>query len=445
MTECCALPTSQSGPEDWEYFHYNPELKGIEFRPIADGSDTFEQVFVRHPSTDSYHSTWLTFPELKEYPTKDLYTKHPTKPNRWLYVGRDDDIIVLSNGEKLNPLAMEATLRDHPSVKGALIVGQARFAPAAIIELRDSAAEEIQTPEQCAKFIEDIWPFAEAANEKAPGHAQLTRDRMILSKAGKPFQRAAKGSVQRKATVKLYTEEIDEIYKRDDDESLKNLPIIDLRQDVVSLEIVLGRLIENVIGIQALVLDQDFFGAGMDSLHVMTIVKQLKVAIEGAPKDQINSRLIYTFPNVGALAAALKNMTAITNGWTNGTSAIASREEIMIEMLDRYSNKLTTPCLTKPEKSSPGLTVVLTGTTGSLGSYLLDALLSSKSVTKVYCLNRRADAEEQQAKTNEERGLGSKWGEQAVFLHADLSKPNLGLSIQAYNRLRDETSVIIRK
>ncbi len=49
-----------------------------------------------------YHSTWWTFPEIKEYSMKEVYVKHPTKRNLWRYVGRKDDVIVLSNGEKFN-------------------------------------------------------------------------------------------------------------------------------------------------------------------------------------------------------------------------------------------------------------------------------------------------------------------------------------------------------
>jgi acyl-coenzyme A synthetase/AMP-(fatty) acid ligase len=140
-TEICAPPIYLKDQEDWEYFHYNPLHTGIKFRPTGDG--TYEKVFVRDPSSDDFHATWWTFPEKAEYFMNDLYTKHPSKPNYWLYVGRADDVIVLSNGEKLNPTGMEATLRSHPAVKGALVVGQGHFAPGAIIELKDDAPTKL--------------------------------------------------------------------------------------------------------------------------------------------------------------------------------------------------------------------------------------------------------------------------------------------------------------
>ena len=55
-------------------------------------------------------------------------------------------------------------------------------------------------------------------------------------------------------------------------------------------------------------------------------------------------------------------------------------------------------------------TFILTGGTGSLGSYLLDALASAPLVAKIYCLDRKADAEYLQVKINAERGLTTPWG-----------------------------------
>jgi hypothetical protein len=119
----------------------------------------------------------------------------------------------------------------------------------------------------------------------------------------------------------------------------------------------------------------------------------------------------------------------------------------MEETLNKFLEQL-------PEKSAgikknadlrgEAMTIILTGSTGSLGSYLLDTLISSLKVSKVYCLNRRPDAEQHQAKVNASRGLVSKW-DRVEFLHVDLSKPSLGLEESIYERLRDETSAIIRK
>ncbi len=40
------------------------------------------------------------------YATTDLVVPHPTKPGMWKIVGRIDEQIILSNGEKTNPLPL---------------------------------------------------------------------------------------------------------------------------------------------------------------------------------------------------------------------------------------------------------------------------------------------------------------------------------------------------
>lgn len=86
------MPWYQVADSDWEYYQGNPDLKGIELRPRGEGF--YELVLVRHPSTDRYLSTWVVVPELSEFSMNDLYSKHPSKANHWIYVGRADDVLV---------------------------------------------------------------------------------------------------------------------------------------------------------------------------------------------------------------------------------------------------------------------------------------------------------------------------------------------------------------
>jgi thioester reductase-like protein len=117
----------------------------------------------------------------------------------------------------------------------------------------------------------------------------------------------------------------------------------------------------------------------------------------------------------------------------------------MNEMLLKYLNDLPASTDKKLSSSQESITVILTGSSGSLGSYILHALASCPKVAKIYCLNRKATAEHVQAKTNSQRGLISSWGAKIVFLQVDLSKNNLGLPKEIYSSLLKETSVVIRK
>lgn len=107
-------------PEDWIYFSFHP-WAGFEFRELDNAA--YEHWAVRNEDRAALHQgIFHTFPDTKELTFKDLYEKHPTKPGLWLYRGRTDDLLVMSNGEKVRPLAMEAIINSHPAVSCCVMV-----------------------------------------------------------------------------------------------------------------------------------------------------------------------------------------------------------------------------------------------------------------------------------------------------------------------------------
>lgn len=79
-------------------------------------------------------------------------------------------------------------------------------------------------------------------------------------------------------------------------------------------------------------------------------------------------------------------------------------------------------------RSSKGKFVVLTGSTGVLGSHLLHELLHDDSVLQIYCFNRAVDSKALQAQHSQDQGLPANFDPARVtFLTADLSSPNFGL------------------
>src|SRR5437762_1170618 len=137
--------------EDWQYNYFHP-TPGIQFREQTNGQ--YELVFVRDKQDEHLHPIWTTFPEIQlgeEWHSKDLWSKHPTKPNLWLYQGRIDDLIVFGNGSKHNPLAFEEQLRSNPLIGTALIVGTGRQQAAALIELIEPIADTENAMEMVKK------------------------------------------------------------------------------------------------------------------------------------------------------------------------------------------------------------------------------------------------------------------------------------------------------
>ncbi|OTA69204.1 acetyl-CoA synthetase-like protein, partial [Hypoxylon sp. EC38] len=205
-TESGVLPTQLCDPEDWAYVNFSP-VGGYEYRPFSDG--LYEQVIVRKPELERYQGIFGTFPELSEWRMKDLYSKHPTKENIWLYQGRADDIIVFSTGEKLNPLEMENIINANRFISAVLITGLGRFQSSLLVEAVNPPTTEAEKEE----LLETIWPSVQAANKESPSHGRIHRNMIVFTSADKPMLRAGKGTVQRQMTVDLYAPELDALYQ----------------------------------------------------------------------------------------------------------------------------------------------------------------------------------------------------------------------------------------
>lgn len=104
----------------------------------------------------------------------------------------------------------------------------------------------------------------------------------------------------------------------------------------------------------------------------------------------------------------------------------------------------------KPDEQR-GKCILITGGTGGLGSHLVAKALACPDVTRVTCLNRRNNKQEARQRQWESllnKGTGLAPKDKAVMdridvIETDLSKPNLGLSEDAYNSLADNVTDIV--
>ena len=120
--------------EDWIYFSFHP-YAGFDFRKVDDG--IYEHWAVRNKSDEHaalYQGIFHTFPDVSELTFKDLYAPHPTKSDLWIYKGRTDDLLVLSTGEKVRPLPIEAIVNSHPAIRDCLVVRHSAYFPLLVIE-----------------------------------------------------------------------------------------------------------------------------------------------------------------------------------------------------------------------------------------------------------------------------------------------------------------------
>ncbi|EFX04332.1 nonribosomal peptide synthetase [Grosmannia clavigera kw1407] len=459
-----ALPYAlqfQDNMSEWEYFIMRDEIMGSDWRPIAGSDNIYELVLVRQTprqKTPGMHVAFWTFPELDEWSTRDLYQRHPTKPDHWKYHGRIDSIIVFSNGEKLNPEDIEKTVLGHPSVHGAVVVGAGRFQAALLIEPKAAALAGQTGPDAAERLIEDVWPYVEAANKLTVSHGRIARPFIILADPAKPFPRAGKGTIQRQKAVKLYEHEIDELYRRvgSNSNATENhagpAPVVlDTSSKAALAKSIRTVFIDRLGASPHLEVDTDFFTVGaIDSLQVMSAIRLLKdglAAQSSTENASVTQRAIYGNPTPTKLAAYILSM--VSGGKESATADDDDEIGRMEVLIDRYTANLKAPSASRrPAPRTTGQTILVTGTTGSLGSYMLDSLLNKNAaVQKVIALTRDADG----GKVRQERVFRSKGLDTAglsdpsrvQFLHATLSEPRLGLSDADYDGLLADVDRIV--
>lgn len=409
---------------------FNAKSMSCEFRRLEGTEDDLYELVVVRPSSPAQHMplAFYTFPDLNEWSTKDLYKPHPTVPDHWLYSGRIDSVIVFSNGEKLNPVSIEETVSAHARLRGALVVGQGKFQAALILEptVYPPNAEEEE------KLVEDVWSLIQEANKKTVAHGRISKDLVMVARSEKAFSRSPKGNIHRYITTKLYEDEINDLYEN------AQVAGLSVTFDMISDEALFKSLqtVFTSIGSPPLEPDMDFFAAGVDSLQVMTVTRKIRASLRAANLETgITTATIYSHPTLQKLSEYLRS--------GNATGSDLTDIETTKHLLAQFTQDLPAAVGDKLKPVFNRQTVVLTGSTGSLGSYLLDALIACPNVQKIIALNRYDDGgRENQESTNRSRGLSTSW-DKVCFLRADLASPTLGLSSADYTMLQTETDKIV--
>lgn len=424
---------------------------GYKLEEIADKQ--FELVIVNDAKTNHFHGIFDVFPHLAEYRTRDVFTEKADAKGWWKYKGRIDDLIVLSNGEKINPIAMENIVASHPAVKAALMVGEYRFNALLLVELENAQAADTETSR--LEVLDSIWPTVQKANEIAPGFAKMSKSLILFAKPDKPFLRAGKGTVQRNLTIQSYMEELDALATSQDHVLL--LEGLEIRQvaSVTDIKHLISQIIHQTLEMDALSDSDDIFHFGLDSLKVNMVSRRLGAALKACGRlhlsTLVNNRLVYAFPSIEKMANQLVLLESSDEKGTSGSEKlIESRAHDLELLLNRYAEYQIPSTVASTVRGVQGekpWKIILTGSTGSLGSYLLAALhaLPESQVSKIFCLNRSVDGGERQIKVNTSRGIESSWagGERVQFFHADFAQERLGLSEESLQMLLDEITVII--
>ena len=414
---------------EWAYMEWNP-YEEVDMQPSVDGA--YEMVLHQDPRFARRRSLNHNFPDIATWRTRDLFVPHPSKIGLWRFHARLDDLIILSNGHKIHPVAMESVIQGHPLLSGALVIGTGKSQPALLIEITPDARNM-----EMDDVIDQIWPTIQQANEQTPGYGQIVRSKVAVAVPDKPFLRAPKGTIVRTLTLEAYAGEIEALFVESttpfEDATLNGLD----ENPLEAITHFLRASVASLLGTASWTDDDDLFVLGMDSLKATELSSRIRRAFKHQKVAELfepSMTTVYKYPTITGLRAAILA--------TFSSVAVPEPERQTLTQMDDLVQRFTKNLQSKPLED---LHVLLTGSTGSLGCNLLRVLLEDSRISKIYCLNRALDARKRQQMIFKERGIKHDLDKCAKtdFLQIDLSQDQLGLSNHTYTELIQRVDLVI--
>ncbi|RPB15662.1 putative NRPS-like enzyme [Morchella conica CCBAS932] len=417
----------EEGDNEWNYLRPLPSFnKYSQWEHVT--SNIYELVI-----KGGWPSQSLTNRPDGSYETHDLFLQHPTDPNKWKYYGRLDDTIVLSNGEKANPVTLELFVRENPYIKEGLAFGAQRPHLGMLLVPSEKAAGLSRD-----ELVEKIWESVEAGNENMPGYAKISKEMIGFLPPGVEYPRTDKGTAIRAAYYAKYANEIDALYDAFENHAAQDgleLSEEETKQ-FIKKELVKILTLDDASKLQD---DTDFFSLGLDSLGAMQI--QGKIVRELKTGGKIGQNVVFEQPTLKKLAGYLHRLR------TGESEQVDSQSELLQQLIEKYSDlPQHVPGNSKPD----GDYIIVTGATGSLGAHIVAQLVAKDTVRKVYCLVRASSLEKASERTIQslkDRHIyntltASQLSKIAAF-PSDFSQKTLGLSSEIYEELLDNVNIVI--
>ncbi|KAF8995095.1 hypothetical protein BDQ17DRAFT_1311142 [Cyathus striatus] len=377
------LPPNQG--ISWEYFPLTPHSGGT-FVEVEDG---MYELFIVKLRTKDIRTTNAKLGRHLAYRAGDLFVQHPQNPGYWKVVGRKDDRIIHSNGEKTDPSPLEHVLNSDPRVHSAIVFGHGRTRNGALLELYPESYFDPVDETRLRKFRNSYRSTLQKMNKIAPGHSRIFPEMIITTSSNKPFTYTLKGSLQRNIALTAYAREIDDLYRSTD--TYVGISKSTITRKSTQAEVL--DLVRSIIHDSLLLVsdDDDIFCHGCNSLKAMRIENQIRSVLLHSDELNIKAKhlprwFIYNYPTLRQLSLFLFSL--VSNSMADNTSKPESPKAILDALLEDLDNL---PVLGDTASRRPGKgSVIVTGTTGDLGASVLQELVRSKNVNRIYALNRRA-------------------------------------------------------
>ncbi|KAF8627100.1 hypothetical protein AX15_004541 [Amanita polypyramis BW_CC] len=423
---------------DGRYLALRTDLN-LKFTPIDDGSDTFRLI----GNAPGWKEPCIV---------QDLLMAHPRDRRRFRILGRADDLLVLSTGEKVLPTPLEREISRHPCVKDSIVFGDGKFELGVIVEL----AKGVVPPHMNLGIQQDVlaviaWlrleTCIERGNDYVEGHGNIAEEMVILTREDdKPLKRTDKGSLARRENYALFEKEIKKCYERLEVTRGSSMPMpvegMEMRQIIRKLVQDVGVVLE---GKQPD--DVDFFEAGMDSMQAMrlhrTILRRLRATQRMAQvRNDLPTDFIFINSSVDKLFHFLSSILSGDQAPRPMSGLALSREERRISaieaMVEKYKRALDSfRDITFHDEGQPTQLCIPQGKA---------RLIQDPGVARVMCLNRPKSNSLRARQVEQMNKYGifltrQEW-DKLTFCECDLSNGNLSLGPMADQELLDVTHII---
>jgi thioester reductase-like protein len=437
---------------EWQYLrNYNP-AKLLDFESRNDNLSELVikpgwPHMVRTASQSIAANSLLTLFKAKtnrengSFATADLFAKHSTLDNAWLYHSRADSQLTLITGKKFDPAPLEAAIATSELLDDALIFGDGKPYPGVLL-LRSENSRGMSNEE----LLEAIWSSIEKLNKESQDHARIPQHMMIsVPHQNIALEKSSKGTIIRRAAESRFASYIHAAYDFGDGNHEEDVTDKDVSHHLIGL-------IESIAPNSApLTEETDLFSYGIDSVACIQLRNRLRRLI-----PQYHQELpLSVVEDCGTVRGLTEYILRKRCG--EAEADVDDEKELMWSLVKEYSafgkQNATPERLPDGHLSNGklGEVVVLTGATGALGSHILHLLQRSDNVSAIYCLVRGVDeiaAKGRVSKALEQRGLPSlsaigKQTDKVKIIPAQLGEPRLGLPDTMYDCLAAEASLIL--
>ncbi|KAI9058948.1 acetyl-CoA synthetase-like protein [Trametes sanguinea] len=426
---------------DWEYVS---PLSYVEIKYIPAGDNVYELV-VLSSAENPLPVVNTTVNGREGYATKDLIEFHPSNPKLWRVYGRADEQIMLSNGEKTNPLPLEKIINEDPHVNASVMFGRGKFQNGILVEPKEEFKVDPRDPKQIETFRNLIWPSVERANQFAPQHSRIFKEMILVASPLKPLQLNMKRLPRRPLILKDYHNEIEALYQEVENSSQGDL-LPPAAWDKERTHAFIRAVVERTLR-RSIADDADIFRNGGDSLQATWIRNTVMRAIrqtDVAAARRIPTTLVFKAPTISGLTDIVYN--SIHNADTTEDGIARSPEELW-KYVAKYSADLPARPANLVDRPNGGQDVVLiTGTTGGFGCDALEHLLRDGKVERVYAFNRKGtNALERQHAQFRARGLDEALLDTPKFkmVEAVLHEPGFGIDVDLLDEVRRSVTHIL--